>query len=345
MALADLGLDFLDSSPCVLSNTSRPCTTTQPSLDMIRLELVFRCDDVCWLPPFRGSLWRGALGPALKRLEAAGGWHIEDNHPLPQSLYRWIFDTSPAHCLLLPQTGAMPHPLIIDAPPERNWRFVKPGESIRIQISLVGRFACAWRSLIIAFHNVGQCGIGRAITREGQRGRLELMAAHQVWMETAPRALWNAETGWTGMDAIPVIMPPPQACPVRVNLATPMRVKRQGRIVRPRQFEAGDLFSSLIRRVSALMASETGTRLDMDFHELGRQARQLKLDERHIRWHDLVRWSASQNREVPIGGITGSFVLDMTGKQDLFDFLWIGQWVNIGKGAFMGTGSIRLQPL
>src|SRR5882757_3109206 len=40
-----------------------------PHLPLLRLELVFAMDEPVELPPFRGNLWRGVLGPALKRID------------------------------------------------------------------------------------------------------------------------------------------------------------------------------------------------------------------------------------------------------------------------------------
>lgn len=57
-----------------------------------------------------------------------------------------------------------------------------------------------------------------------------------------------------------------------------------------------------------------------------------------------MRWSASQQRDVDMSGIIGSFVLDLRGAEALFPYLWLGQWLYAGKGTVMGMGAIRLRP-
>jgi CRISPR/Cas system endoribonuclease Cas6 (RAMP superfamily) len=59
---------------------------------------------------------------------------------------------------------------------------------------------------------------------------------------------------------------------------------------------------------------------------------------------DQRRWSAQQKQALDMGGVIGSFVLDMTGRAALFPYLWLGQWVHAGKGAVMGMGAIRVRP-
>ena len=58
---------------------------------------------------------------------------------------------------------------------------------------------------------------------------------------------------------------------------------------------------------------------------------------------DQTRWSSSQRRELGAGGGVGSFVLDLRGREALFPYLWLGQWVHAGKGTVMGMGSNRLR--
>jgi hypothetical protein len=58
---------------------------------------------------------------------------------------------------------------------------------------------------------------------------------------------------------------------------------------------------------------------------------------------DQKRWSGHTRQELDMGGIIGSFVLDMRGVEPLFPYLWLGQWLHAGKGAVMGMGTLRLK--
>ena len=54
-------------------------------------------------------------------------------------------------------------------------------------------------------------------------------------------------------------------------------------------------------------------------------------------------WSGRQQQELDMGGGIGSFVLDLRGREPLFPYLWLGQWLHAGKGAVLGLGAIRVR--
>lgn len=318
----------------------------RPCLNMLRLELVFRFMDVAWLPPFRGSLWRSILGPALKRLDKREEWRPPHEKKLPRSLYDWVFHTPASANLATPKDGCAPHPLIVDAPATKDWVFVPKGQTMRIQLTLVGHFANAWQQIIMAFADAGQRGIGKAITREGRRGRAKLISVHQVWTKDhLDQPLWNAQNGWTTKAPDPAFVPAPTPGPVHLQFVSPLRIEHKKRIVTPEKFTGADLFAPLIRRTKALMASHGGVVLKVNQQRLLDQARAMTFYNANMTWRDGARWSASQKNQVPCGGIVGSCDLDMAQYPLLFEFLWLAQWINIGKGAFMGLGNIRLSPL
>lgn len=58
---------------------------------------------------------------------------------------------------------------------------------------------------------------------------------------------------------------------------------------------------------------------------------------------NLVRWSAAQQREVELFGITGGISLP-NGPGFIWPLLAAAQWCHIGKGTVFGMGQIRIQP-
>src|ERR1700674_762526 len=82
-----------------------------PRLPLLRLELVFAMDEPVELPPFRGNLWRGVLGPALKRIDEGLLPGVSTGEVEPGTLYRTFFESPPP-----PNAGKMrlyeaaPHP-------------------------------------------------------------------------------------------------------------------------------------------------------------------------------------------------------------------------------------------
>lgn len=87
-----------------------------PRLALLRLELVFTMDEPVVLPPFRGNLWRGILGPALRHIDDGLLPGVSTGAIAPGSLYPTFFESPPP--LAAPKMRrytATPHPYVIDA--------------------------------------------------------------------------------------------------------------------------------------------------------------------------------------------------------------------------------------
>lgn len=67
-------------------------------------------------------------------------------------------------------------------------------------------------------------------------------------------------------------------------------------------------------------------------------------DQRTLQWFDWVRYSSRQQQEMALGGVVGSWQLN--GPADaiagIWPWLWLGQWLHVGKNATMGLGGYRL---
>ena len=139
-------------------------------------------------------------------------------------------------------------------------------------------------------------------------------------------------------------MPATPALPERVavELRTPLRLRRAGDLVTPETLRPADILASLVRRVSMLSYFHTAAPLEADFAGLRDRAAQLDWDSISLRWLDLARWSTRQEALLGIGGIVGRATLDLRPAEDLWPYLWIGQWIGTGKGTTMGLGQIEV---
>jgi hypothetical protein len=164
-----------------------------------------------------------------------------------------------------------------------------------------------------------------------------------LWRGDTPDAVVFDEAA--GFRPIVAAMPVIPACPpwLRVNLVSPLRLTRDGAVFGPRRFPPGALVGNLVRRVSMLANFFGETPLETDFRRLKALWEGLVTHEPMLVPADQKRWSASQRQELDAGGIIGSFVLDMRGREELFPYLWLGQWIHAGKGTVMGMGAIRLR--
>ena len=306
-------------------------TRPAPQLSLLRLDLRFRLDEPAELPPFRGNLWRGVLGPALKRIDEGLLPGVDAGDIGIGSLYRTFFAPN------------MPHPYVVDAPGAPGFRRLEPGAEERIGLTLVGRAATATEAVLAAFDFAARAGIGRGLGADLERGRAHLSAATAVWRGAeADSIVFDEMGGYRPITARPPETPP---CPawLRVTLATPLRlVDDQDKLVGPDQFSAGALVKNLVGRVSMMCRYYGDAPLDADFRALKALRENLRAEEPDLDFADQKRWSGHQKNEIPIGGVVGSFAVDMRGREALFPYLWLGQWLHAGKGAVMGMGSIRL---
>lgn len=107
--------------------------------------------------------------------------------------------------------------------------------------------------------------------------------------------------------------------------------------------EFGDLIAASLRRIAGL----AGMPRSAEYGDLMRAAKSAASQTTAQPWVgekcNLVRWSAAQQREVELFGITGEVSLP-NGPGFIWPLLAAAQWCHIGKGTVFGMGQIRIQP-
>ena len=144
------------------------------------------------------------------------------------------------------------------------------------------------------------------------------------------------------------VAPPTAAtrpAPERLTLAihTPMRLQQQGKPLRPAALTPRKLVADLLRRVSLLAEFHAGhPGLVADAPALVHHAEALA-HQTVLRWQDWSRYSSRQQQEMTLGGAVGHWTLEGD-LAPLLPWLWLGQWLHVGKNATMGMGGYALQP-
>lgn len=304
-----------------------------PSLPMSRYRLRFTAEQPVALPPPAGAIWRGAFGHALKRLVCVTREPRCPDCLLYRScLYPYLFETPPD-----PEAGklrkypAAPHPYVLRPVPgpER----MAAGEALGLDLTLFGRAVQSLPYVIHALSQAGERGIGPG------RGRVVLQRVSQAHGDAW--VLIHRAGGALNPLPPPGIELPPCPAEITLHLETPLRLVRDGRTVGPGALDFAGLFGALLRRISLLTTFHTETPLDVDFAGLSRAARAVRRVGAELCWADAERFSRRQGRAVPLGGVTGwvRFAGDLA---PFWPYLWLGQWVQVGKGTVMGLGAYRL---
>lgn len=296
--------------------------------------LHFQLQEPPRLPRYAGSTWRGALGHALKRTVCV----VRDT-PCTQCMlsrscaYPYLFDTPPPpDSRKMTRYNAAPHPYVLAIDPAQN------DLAYSLGLTLFGRGQSFLPHLIHALSKAGVQGLGK------YRQRFELTGVTQHHLTQNPQA-WSVifEPG-EPLQPLQCYKPELPPCPdrLRVEIITPLRLRREEHYVKPDNFRFNDLFSNLLRRISMLSHFHTDTPLETDFAGLTQQARSVEWLESQLKWWDWTRYSTRQDSEMQMGGLLGHFDLDGQTITDFWPYLWLGQWTHAGKAATMGLGRFRL---
>lgn len=170
-----------------------------------------------------------------------------------------------------------------------------------------------------------------------------------IWLDdnNQSHTLWIPASGHQIAPHTPQVQVPPPtshggAC--TLQLLTPLRLQQQSGLVGAHALTAPLLLSALRRRVALLLEMHGGIQGIMPL------AKQLHAHSHHLQthlhWHAWLRYSARQHQEMTLGGLVGTLTLhsrDAATAHALWPWLWLGQWLYIGKNATMGLGQYRLQ--
>ncbi len=311
-------------------------------LPLVRLRLRFERERGGTLPAFTGSMWRGALGHALRRIACrmeTGDCHACPlRHGCPHAL---LFETPPPPgAARMRRYRTVPHPFVLapeedaDAP-ERGRRPAPP--ALELGLVVVGRAARWVHLLVAALALAARGGLGRERVRYG-------LAA--VAQETVPgTGEWRPIGAPGALSPLPPAPPQPLEAPprLRVRLRTPLRLVRDESLVGPARFRFGDLGRNLLRRIASLHCFHGHGALEADYAALARAFDAVPLLGRRLRWREWERWSSRQRTRMRIGGIVGEIETGGGALARVWPWVQLGALVHAGKATSMGLGRYELE--
>jgi len=313
---------------------------------LAEFQFVLKALDHLHLPPYKGSTLRGGFGHAFKKVVCVNREKICDTCLLKgKCVYSYVFETPPP-----PDTAKMrkypyaPHPFVI-TPPLETKREYEPGETLRFELTLIGRAIDYLPYFIYTFDELGRMGIGRGrgkfkleevrAVREGERSKVK-----GEWEETIysgrDKILHNSLKIMTIDDLSPF---PPSPSTLHLTFLTPTRLKFDGSLVPKLEFHI--LIRNLLRRISLLSYFHCGKELEVDFRGLIEKARDAEAKKENLSWFDWDRYSQRQEASMKMGGFTGRITFEGV-FEPLFPFLLLGQCIHVGKGTSFGLGKYEL---
>ncbi len=292
-------------------------TTPQPALPITRLHLSARAEAPLHLPPYAGSMLRGALGHALLALaplphESGKPCALHATCP-----YCQVFAPPPLPEHSLQKFSQMPAPYVIE-PPSGAQR-LQAGQTFGFNLVLIGQAIAHLPALTLAWEHALRTGLGG---QHEQRSRCTLL---------------NVQRESDSLPSAPTL-----GQQATLHLLTPMRLQQQSKPVSAATLTARTLLITLARRYQLLLDTHLGTNApQQDFATLSAQAAAIELAATDLHWFDWGRFSQRQQREMKLGGLLGS--LQLRGNLAPFaELLHLGQWLHVGKNASFGMGGYRL---
>jgi hypothetical protein len=303
--------------------------TNTPSLPVSRYKLRFAAENLFSFSGFSGSAWRGVFGHALKKTVCITRNEICRQCMLYRScVYPYIFETpAPPHSLKLRNYDEVPRPFVLSVP----WGRTNPARTFETGLTLFGRGNHYLAYIIHSLRRAASAGVAHSPP-------LTLEAVLQSESDAVDVSIWAEDRLDPRAAFFPAVPPPPRA--LRIDLLTPLRMRLKDRYVTPEQFQFGDLFRSLLSRISSLQYFHTDNPLVTDFAGLAAAAGDAVFASKTVTWCDWTRSSSRQRQEMQMGGLMGSVTVscDSARWPEMWPYLWLGQWTHAGKGTSMGLG-------
>ena len=303
-------------------------------LPIARLHFAARAEGPLQLPPYAGSMLRGAFGHALLALSP-----LPHTDGKPCALhascpYCQLFAAPPLPGHSLQKFSHMPQPYVVE-PPTGGALRLQAGQQFGFGLVLIGKALGLLPTVLQAWQRALRTGLGP------QHTRCTLVA---IYDENGTQRLSDKREELSNLSTT---LPPAPALGTQATLhfCTPLRLQVQGKPVRAGQLTARDLLIALARRHQLLCDVHLGAAAPQyDFKTLVEQVQAVALQAQDLHWFDWGRYSQRQKQEMQLGGLLGAVTLhgDLAPFAELLHF---GQWLHVGKNASFGLGGYRLQGL
>ncbi|MEW6081818.1 MAG: CRISPR system precrRNA processing endoribonuclease RAMP protein Cas6 [Bacillota bacterium] len=299
-----------------------------------------------YVPEYKGSVLRGALGTVLRRVSCAlrqttcTGCMLRSSCP-----YGVIFESGPGpESQHLRNFDQVARPFVL-RPPQDNRKVIMPGEDLQFTLVLIGRAIEYLPYFIVVFRELGDEGIG--LRQDRLRGKAHLRVVSSVHpLEDTTHQVFDGTSGLVKSDGYiltgenlerwAVTLP---SSKLNLEFTTITRLQHDSRIVSTPQFHI--LIRTLLRRFSNLAYFHHGMDLDVDFKGMIERAHLVSTSSQSIQWLKWERYSSRQKASMDLGGFIGK--VSYTGSLgEYLGLLALGSAVNVGKNCTFGLGQYQI---
>ncbi|MDY7034173.1 MAG: CRISPR system precrRNA processing endoribonuclease RAMP protein Cas6 [Thermodesulfobacteriota bacterium] len=291
------------------------------------------------LPPYKGSAFRGGFGHAFKRVVCINrNKDCKDCILKSKCVYAYIFETEPPKDAAIKRKYASaPHPFVLCPPLDTKTRFTSK-EPLCFDLTLIGKAVGFLPYFIYTFDELGNMGIGKG------RGKYNLDRVTQVNGQGQTAEIYNASQKTLTSPSPPLTGDVFQkntssVSQTKLIFHTPLRIKEKGDLVVDLTFPL--FMERLLQRITVLSYFHCNGPGQADHESLLKQAENVNVKEKSLRWHDWERYSKRQDARMKLGGLLGT----VTFEGDLGEFLpylKVGEYVHVGQGTSFGLGGYEV---
>lgn len=290
------------------------------------------------LPAYKGSMFRGVFGHALKKVvctvrqRQCVGCMLASRCLYARVFERRQWQNEDRHRLANP-----PQPYMIVPDLDRRTRY-RCGETLRFRLTLFGEFNDFLPYFVYAVETMGTLGIGRKIDSRG--AGFEIKSIHHQG-----RSVYDSEKSQLDMNfQVPeltlheIISTP--VTQLRLCLLTPLRLKFNSSLQAELPFEV--LIRAVLRRISSLCNSYGSGEPDLDYRGIIARAGEVRILSDNLHWFDWKRYSNRQEQQMFMGGMSGEVCYQ--GDLNIFiPLLQAVQPLHLGKQTTFGLGGFNLE--
>ncbi|MFC2998157.1 CRISPR system precrRNA processing endoribonuclease RAMP protein Cas6 [Acinetobacter sichuanensis] len=288
-----------------------------------RYTIKFQALENIQLPKYAGSTLRGAFGHALKSMACLTASRNKGTcccEPAERCLYRQLFDPPKKKLDYQNRVQDIAPPFVIEAYalPEQ----IAKGAVATFHIVLIGNFAHQQQMMIqLAWQRALAEGIGQNLSKGGEQSKL-------ISFGLCDQPKPNIQTATT----------------IRLHLFTHARLQYRGNFVDVEHFSPFHFLHALVRRYLFLIETYSDVTLNQeDIAQLYDEIAKIK-GYHQLEWINWSRYSSRQKQKMNLDGLMGSITLENLSPR-LYYYLYLGQWLHVGKGCVFGLGQYTLQDI
>jgi hypothetical protein len=292
------------------------------------------------MPRFKGSMFRGAFGWALRNAVCITKQKTCEGCLLKEHCsYFKMFETEiPKHSLeFLKGVKKTPHPFVIE-PPYDNKRHYESNETFTVNLIIFGDTVKLFPFFVYAFQKMGERGVGY------KRDKFKLLSVENINGKGEANNIFDAtsnilHTDYQKINTNDLINNKPDNLRrITLNFISPLRIQEGGKIIKDRNSVTPKMiFISAVRRVMLISHLFSGGEV---FEEL-RFENEFKIASNKLNYENIMRYSNRQKTKMEMGGFTGEITLDGN-LSKILPYLYLSEELHLGKNTVFGLGKFEL---